>query len=183
MLLASWAVYIILKGFRSFNAENVGSVGQRAANLPAIKVWEWFDPGPPRTRADWFECGRGRMADFFVRPPTLTTSNFEAIWLKDFKFSAIKDLNRLKKYAKYQKASSILRVGFAFSKYPYFNRAYLVSSGFGCPHLYTSFESPDVWLFGLWMSRAWIFVYRVSFPSKLLSSCLLNSQIVDLFWA
>ena len=76
MLLASWTFYTILKGFRSFNAENLASVGQRAAKLPAIKNWEWFDPGPPRTRADWFECGRGRMADFFVRPPTLTTGNF-----------------------------------------------------------------------------------------------------------
>ena len=48
------------------------------------------------------------MADFFVRPPTLTTDNFEAIWPKDLKFSAIKDLNYLKKYTKYQEASNIL---------------------------------------------------------------------------
>ena len=66
--------------------------------------------------ANWFECGRGRMADFFMRPPTLTTSNFEAIYPKDLKFSAIKDLNRLEKYAKYQEASSILWMGFALSK-------------------------------------------------------------------
>ena len=99
MLLAYWAFYTILKGFRSFNAENVGSVGQRTANLPAIKVWEWFDPGPPRTRANWFECGRGRMADFFMKPPTLPTGNFEAIWPKALKFLAIKDLHLLKKYA------------------------------------------------------------------------------------
>ena len=76
------------------------------------------------------------MADFFVRPPTLTTGNFEAIWPKDLKISAIKDLNRLKKYAKNQEASSILKVGFALSKYPYFNSAYVVSSGFGCLYLY-----------------------------------------------
>ena len=130
MLLASWAFYTILKGFRSFNAENMGSVGQRAANLPAFKVWEWFDPGPPRTRADWFECGQGRMADFFVRPPTLTTGNFEAIWPKDLKILAIRDLNLLKKYVKYQKASSILRVGFALSKWPHLHRAYVVTVPF-----------------------------------------------------
>ena len=130
MLLASWTFYTILKGFRSFNAENVGSVGQRAANLPAIKVWEWFDPGPPRTRADWFECGRGRMADFFVRPPTLTTGNFEAIWPKDLKTSGIKVLNRFKKYAKYQEASSILWVGFALSKWSHLHRAYVVTMPF-----------------------------------------------------
>ena len=130
MLLASWAFYTILKGFRSFNAENMGSVGQRAANLPAFKVWEWFDPGPPRTRADWFECGRGSMADFFVRPPTLTTGNFEAIWPKDLKISAIKDLNRLKKYVKYQEASSILIGSFALSKRPHLHRAYVVTVPF-----------------------------------------------------
>ena len=88
--------------------ENLGSVGQRDAKLPAIKVWEWFDFAGVRTRADWFECGRGRMADFFMRPPTLTTGNFEAVWHKDFKFWALKDLNLFKKYTKYQEASCIL---------------------------------------------------------------------------
>ena len=144
MLLASWTFSTILKGFRSFNAKSLVSVGQRAAKLLAIKVWEWFDPGPPRTRADWFECGRGRMADFFVRPPTLTTGNFEAIWSKEFKILAIKDLNRLKKYVKYQEASSILKVGFALSKYHYFNRAYVVSSGFGCLHLYNGYHTRPI---------------------------------------
>ena len=75
------------------------------------------------------------MADFLVRPPTLTTGIFEAILPNDLKISAIKDLNCLKKYAKYQEANCILRVGFALSSYPYFNRAYVVSSGFGCLYL------------------------------------------------
>ena len=105
MLLASWTFYTILKGFRCFNAENVASVGERDAKLPAIKVWEWFDFAQVRTRADWFECGQGRMADFILRLPNLTTGNFEAIWPKDFKLLAIKDLNPLKKYAKYQGTS------------------------------------------------------------------------------
>ena len=126
MLLDSGTFYTILEGFRSFNDVNLGSGGQRTEKLPPIKVWEWFDPGPPRTRADWFECGRGRMADFFVRPPTLTTDNFEAIWSKDIKFSAINDLNRLKKYAKYQEASSIFKVCFALSKWPHLHKAYVV---------------------------------------------------------
>ena len=60
--------------------------------------------------ADQFEWGRGRMADFFLRPPTLTDSNFAAIWPTDPKFLAFKDLNILKKYNKYQEASSILRM-------------------------------------------------------------------------
>ena len=79
------------------------------------------------------------MAGFSVRPPTLTTGNFEAKWPIDLNFSVIKDLDRLKKYVKYQEASSILRVGFALSKYPYFNRACVVSSGFGCLYLYVEF--------------------------------------------
>ena len=70
------------KKFRSFNAENLKSVGQRAAKLPAIKLWEWSDPGPTRTRAEWFKWGRGRTADFFLRPPTLTAGNFEALYLR-----------------------------------------------------------------------------------------------------
>ena len=27
---------------------------------------------------EWFDKGRGRAADFFARPPTLTAGNFEA---------------------------------------------------------------------------------------------------------
>ena len=79
MLLASWFLVCFLKRFRSLNAENLGSVGQRAANLPAIKLWEWFDPVWSRTRADRLECVRGWKADFFFRPPTLIVSNFEAL--------------------------------------------------------------------------------------------------------
>ena len=37
---------------RSFNAENVGSVDQRAAKLPVIKLWEWFDFAQNPTQAD-----------------------------------------------------------------------------------------------------------------------------------
>ena len=29
-----------------------------------------------QTRADWFKSGQGQMADFFLRPPNLTASNF-----------------------------------------------------------------------------------------------------------
>ena len=83
MLLASWNFYIVLKGFRSFNAENLKYVGQRAAKLPAIKLWEWFDRGQSWIRADWFERGRGWMADSFLRPPTLTASNFKALQSTD----------------------------------------------------------------------------------------------------
>ena len=83
ILLASWFLVYFFKRFRSFIAENLKSVGQRAAKLPAIKLWEWLnrDRGSnPSRLADW---GRGRLADFFLRPPTLTASNFAALWPTD----------------------------------------------------------------------------------------------------
>ena len=100
----------------------MGSVGQWAAKLPAIKVSEWLDhdrESNPSRLADW---GRGRLAGFFLRPPTLTASNFAALWPTDSKFSAIKDLNFLKRYTKNQEAGSILKVDFALSKWPHLHR-------------------------------------------------------------
>ena len=52
--------------------------------------------------------------------------NFAALWPTDSKFSAIKDLNFLKKHTKNQVASSILKVLFAFSKWPHLHKAYVV---------------------------------------------------------
>ena len=127
ILLASWAFYIIEKGFRSFNSENLGSVGQRAAKLQAIKLWEWFNPARSRMRAKWFECGRGRVADFFLRTPTLTASNFAALWPIDLEILAIKDLLFFSQCIEFQGAGSILKVSFALSKWPHFHRVYLVT--------------------------------------------------------
>ena len=98
----------------------MGSVGQRAAKLPAIKLWEWFDPGPTRTRAEWFEWGQA--ADFFLRTTNLTANNFAVLWSIDPKFLALKDLNLLKKHTKNQEASSILRLVFTLSKWPHLHR-------------------------------------------------------------
>ena len=83
ILLASWTFNTVWKGFRSFNAENLRSVGQRTAKLLAIKLWEWFGFARNRTEADWLKWRQGRMADFFLRPPTLTASNFAALWPTD----------------------------------------------------------------------------------------------------
>ena len=44
-----------------------------------IKLWEWFNPGRTQIRTDWFDWGQGQPTDFFVRPPTLTNSNFEGL--------------------------------------------------------------------------------------------------------
>ena len=129
-MLASWTFGTVLKGFRSFNAENLRSADQRAAKLPAIKLWEWFDFARVRTRADWFKWGRGRMADFFMRPPTLKAGNFEALWLIDPIFTALKVLNPLKRYFKHQEASYNFKLGFALSNRPHFNSVYLVRGPF-----------------------------------------------------
>ena len=115
----------LLKKVRSLNAENLGYVGQRAAKLQAIKVWEWFNSGHSQMRADWFECGQGWKADFFFRPPTLMAGNFAAL-PTDPKFLSLKDLNLLKKHTKNQEASSILRVCFSLSKCPPLHGVYLV---------------------------------------------------------
>ena len=126
LLLVFWYFVFFFKRFRSFNVVNMGSIGQRAKKLPAIKLWEWLDRdrgSNPGTLADW---GRGRLADFFLRPPTLTASNFAALWPTDPKFLALKDLNPFEKYAKNQDASSILKVFFSFSKWPHLHRAYVV---------------------------------------------------------
>ena len=71
MLLASWTFDIVLKEFRSFNAENLGSVGERAAKFLAIKLWEWFDPGPNALSHNL--AGMAEVADFF-----LEKSNFDS---------------------------------------------------------------------------------------------------------
>ena len=86
MLLATWFLVCFFKRFRSFVAENLESVGQRAAKLPAIKLWEWFETvqaSNPGTLADW---GRGRLADLswdlqlwqlvILQPFDLQTPNF-----------------------------------------------------------------------------------------------------------
>ena len=56
----------------------------------------------------------------------LMAGNFAALWPRDAKFSALKDLNLFKILWKVQEASSILRVGFALSNWPHFNSIYLL---------------------------------------------------------
>ena len=115
MLLASWTLDKISKWVRSFNAENLGSVDQRAAKIPSVKLWEWFDPGTTQTRAP---------SKHFQR---LTAGNFEALWSKDLKFSAFIDLFLFSIVWKVKKPGSILRLSFALSKWPHFHRVYLVT--------------------------------------------------------
>ena len=111
MLSASWFFVYFFRRFRSSNAVNMGSVGQRAAKLPSVKLWKWFGPGWSQTRADcvWFDyC---QMADLFVRPPTLTVSNFAALWPTEPKLNVWKDLSPSSICISFQEVGSILRVG------------------------------------------------------------------------
>ena len=70
--------------------------------------------------------GMAEVADFFLRTPTLTASNFAALSPTDPKFSALKDLNLLKRYVKYQETSYNFRLGFSLSNRPHFNSTYLL---------------------------------------------------------
>ena len=63
--------------------------------------------------------GMAEVADFFLRTPTLTTSNFVALWPRDPKFLAVKDLKPFSTVSKVQEASRILRMGFDLSKLPH----------------------------------------------------------------
>ena len=56
--------------------------------------------------------------------------NFAALLLTDLKFSALKDLNRLKKYTKYQETSYNFKLSFAPSNRPHFISVYLVQMPF-----------------------------------------------------
>ena len=122
ILLVSWTK--VVREIRSFNAENLKSVGKRAAKLLAIKLWEWFELGPFGHAHS--SAVKAEVADFFSRLPTLTASNFAALRLTDPKFSAFEILNPFKTVKKVQGASRILKVAFALSKWPHFTSIYLV---------------------------------------------------------
>ena len=90
ILLASWPFYTVWKGFRSFDTENLGSVGQRTAKLLVIKLWEWFDLGRTRIWAEGdctdctlFGCKGWRVCKHKVwwlvtlQPFNLQTPNFQ----------------------------------------------------------------------------------------------------------
>ena len=120
MLSASWYLKYLFKGFRYFNTVNMGSVGQRASKLLAVKVG-----GLKKKSAIWPRPLSNQSAQVRKRPgsnlsQSLTDSNFAALWPKDPIFTASIDLNPLKSYFKYQEAGSTLRVIFACSKWPHF---------------------------------------------------------------
>ena len=130
MLPDSWTLGTVEKGVRSFNAENLGFVGERAAFYWPLNFendWSW--PGiEPRLNAIAHNLGgMAKAADFFLRTPTLASNNFAALWSTNPKFSALKDLNSFSTVSKVENAGNSLKAGFALSKWPHLHRGYLVT--------------------------------------------------------
>ena len=127
MLLASWFLMYFFKRFRSYNAENLGSVDQRASKLPLFKVG-----GLEKKSANWpwphsKQSARVRCLARSNHSQSLMAGNFAALWPTDSKFSALKDLILFSTVSKVQETGSILRLGFACSMWPHLHRAYSVT--------------------------------------------------------
>ena len=93
-------------------------------------------------------AGMAKAADFFLRSPTLTASNFAALWPTDRKFSASKDLNIFWKCLKFQDAGSILIINFAQSNRPQFHRVYQVTvckRSFAAVYIFFIFVKESFW--------------------------------------
>ena len=93
MLPASWYSKYLFNGFRSFDIVNMGSVGQRASKLLAVKVG-----GLKKKSAIWPRPLSNQSARIRVVPgsnhsQSLMAGHFAALWPTDPKFSALKDLN------------------------------------------------------------------------------------------
>ena len=127
MLLASWFLVYFLKRFRTLNAENLGSVSQRAAKLLAVKIGGLKKKSASRPRPQLASLPGFDSRSRSNHSQSLLAGNFAAIQPTDSKFLAMKDLNLLKKYIKNQEASSILRVKFDLSKWPHLHKPYLVT--------------------------------------------------------
>ena len=127
MLLAPWFLAYFHKGFRSFSAKNLGSVGQRAAKLLAVKVGGLKKKSAGRPWPHSNQSARVRFRSRSNHSQSLMASNFATLWPTDSKFLALKNLNPLKTVLKFQEASSVLKMGFALSKWPHLHRAYLVT--------------------------------------------------------
>ena len=127
MLVASWNLIHFEKGFRSLNAENLRSVGQRAAKLLAVNIWGLMKKFATRPRPWLNWSAQIRVVPGSNHSKSLMAGNFKALWPTDLKFSAFKDLNFFSIVLKVQETGSILRVSFALSKWPHFHRVYLVT--------------------------------------------------------
>ena len=122
-MLKIWGLSV--KGPQSYQLLKLGS--QKKVCHPAPAPLEPVSQGSNPGRLLW--VGPGPVGRHFLRPPTLTASNFAALWPTEPIFTAFKVLILFSTVSKDQKASSILKVGFALSKWPHLHRAYVIS---GC---------------------------------------------------
>ena len=127
MLSASWNFEKLYNIFRSFNAKNLGSVGQRVAKLQALKVGDLKKKSAIRPRPHSNHSARIQIRPRLNHSQSLMAGNFAALSTAAPKFLALKDLNLFSTVVKVQEADSIFKVGFALSKWPHLHRAYLVT--------------------------------------------------------
>ena len=147
--------------FRSFNAENLGSVGQVALKLPAVKVGGLKKKSASRPRPHSNHSAQIRSRANSNHSQSLMAGNFAALWPTNPKFSALKDLILFSTLSKDQKASSILKVGFVLSKWPHLHRVYLLGIRY--------WSSETVYLWGeVPCAEFWAIPWKVSiaFPSR-----------------
>ena len=164
MLPATWFLVYLFKRLISFNPVNMGSVDQRAAKVLAIKLWEWFDSA----QTLMVRVGPGSGGRLFMRSPTLTASNFAALWPTDLKFSAFKDLKPFSKCVKFQEVTSILRLCFVLSKWPHFDSGYLLGGPFGLHLIVHEVERVKNWFCSwLWVVFRGVGVHQVKLHSRL----------------
>ena len=161
MLLASWFLLYFSKRFRSLNAENLRSVGQRASKLPAVRFG-----GLKKKSAAWPWPLSNQSAQIQSRASSnhfqsLTASNFKALWPTDLKFSAFKDLFPFSIVSKAQEAGSILRVNFALSKWHHLHRAFSLTVPFDLIlSVYEKWSQEEYRPTNVWSQSCWIENYR-----------------------
>ena len=105
----------------------MGSVGQRASKLLAVKVGGLKKKSAIRPRPLSNQSAQIRVVPGSNHSQSLLAGHFAALWPTDPKFSALKDLNPSSTVSKIKKAGSILKVVFALSKWPHLHSAYLVT--------------------------------------------------------
>ena len=156
ILLASWFFVCFFKMFRSFNAWNLGSLGRMASKLPAAKVGGLKKKSAGRPQPQSASLLGFNSRSWSNHSESLMAGSFAAHWPTDSKFLALGHLNFLKKHTKNQEASSILRVGFALSKWP---------------HLHREWPNKLVFLQGTEVCEMAIFFKNVSFMFGMCINC------------
>ena len=132
----------------------MGSVGQRASKLLAVKVG-----GLKKKSAIWPRPLSNQSARVRLRPgsnlsQSLKDSNFAALWPTDPIFTASKDLNPLKKCAKSQSLCCCLLLGPLWQlKVPLVYFINGQTGGLDCTPLYqflpwVNYVKGDLWLWG-----------------------------------